>query len=421
MLYRKFIAMFLSCVTVLTTVIVFPVFADSKDETDNFKKILEQANLFAHMVVYNECSVEFPGQEHLYKSMEEKGIIVRKDGMWQPASHMQDPAAWEVLAAEYFQKVVFDSTVHLKETENGLEFGATGCTIYGFPSPIYDGVLVQTKQKDFVVLSFPAYVDGIVEPGHTVEFTKTNEKWIISGGSYFESVYASKTNYLRPTEYSDFESLVVLFNYADIYSHMFRSIWHYYVDYHEKNKIPSKGDAWLYEEQYLSQSMTTHAIPPYSKLLNYHDRMDSIAKWEEETLKYFTSNWRGVLPTNSVGTSLLEHEGQTYGFGDQLIEFQPWYQSIKLISLSEKTAEIQVDVIYDGFYDDTLTVEFVNTQNGWRISGGTYFKTVYDAYVVPPKTGENTALYALIFTLAVLPLAVLGVFLNKYRKIGGTS
>ena len=60
--------------------------------------------------------------------------------------------------------------------------------------------------------------------------------------------------------------------------------------------------------------------------------------------------------------------------------------------------------------------KFVNTQNGWRISVGTYFKTVYDAYVVPPKTGEHTALYATIFVLAVLPLAGFGVYQWKKRR-----
>jgi LPXTG-motif cell wall-anchored protein len=54
------------------------------------------------------------------------------------------------------------------------------------------------------------------------------------------------------------------------------------------------------------------------------------------------------------------------------------------------------------------------TADGWRVAGGTLFEEF--VALIPPKTGENTAIYALIFTLAILPLAVLGLYGRKKRR-----
>ena len=61
--------------------------------------------------------------------------------------------------------------------------------------------------------------------------------------------------------------------------------------------------------------------------------------------------------------------------------------------------------------------KFVKTEEGWRISESNVMDQYIDiALPNPPATGDPTAAYALIFTLAALPLAGFGVYEWKRRR-----
>ena len=55
------------------------------------------------------------------------------------------------------------------------------------------------------------------------------------------------------------------------------------------------------------------------------------------------------------------------------------------------------------------------TSGGWRISGGTYFETVYD--ITPPETGDNTPIFLTLTALSVLGFCALAVTVKRKEKL----
>ena len=163
-------------------------------------------------------------------------------------------------------------------------------------------------------------------------------------------------------------------------------------------------------------------------------QFDSLEKWDEEVLNYFTSDFLGLVRAvlGLIPPLIQEHNGKTYcaTINDYCFFYINWDSAV-LTQLSEEHAEITAEILTatDGEMYAYGTVEFEKTERGWRVCGGSYFDFEYlgedDALsrtppvaIDPPKTGEHTGLYALIFTLAVLPLGVFAIGAFKKRRRG---
>ena len=163
-------------------------------------------------------------------------------------------------------------------------------------------------------------------------------------------------------------------------------------------------------------------------------QFDSLEKWDEEVLNYFTSDFLGLVRAvpGIMKPLIQEHNGKTYcaTIVDYCFFYINWDSAV-LTQLSEEHAEITAEIVGANEQEGEMfaygTVEFAKTERGWRVCGGSYFDFDHlgedDALsrtppvaIDPPKTGDPTAAYALIFTLAALPLAGLGVAEWKRRR-----
>ena len=151
-------------------------------------------------------------------------------------------------------------------------------------------------------------------------------------------------------------------------------------------------------------------------------RFDSLEKWDEEVLRYFTSDFLGLI--RDPYSRVQEYEGKTYcSTMNRFCYFYINWENCVLTELTEEHAEITAEIFLEDeeLHRGYATVEYEKTEDGWRVSGGGYFDFEYfgkeDAISQdPPKTGDPTAAYALIFTLAALPLAGFGVYEWKKRR-----
>ncbi len=163
-------------------------------------------------------------------------------------------------------------------------------------------------------------------------------------------------------------------------------------------------------------------------------QFDSLEKWDEEVLNYFTSDFLGLVRAvpGIMKPLIQEHNGKTYcATIDDYCFFYINWDSAVLTQLSEEHAEITAEIVGANEQEGEMfaygTVEFAKTERGWRVCGGSYFDFDHlgedDALsrtppvaIDPPKAGDPTAAYALIFTLAALPLAGFGVAEWKRRR-----
>ena len=152
--------------------------------------------------------------------------------------------------------------------------------------------------------------------------------------------------------------------------------------------------------------------------LRYGERLNSIAAWEEELATYLDEDFlRRYMPTFK-DLLVYERDGGTYVIrgAEWTDESVPDWETAKVLSQDDHSLIFSVfyDHPYGTVFDEELTVMMKKTESGWRVAGGTLF----DAFIalIPPQTGDGTAAYALIFTLAALPLAGLGVHEWKKRR-----
>lgn len=103
--------------------------------------------------------------------------------------------------------------------------------------------------------------------------------------------------------------------------------------------------------------------------------------------------------------------------GDRDMDFD---KSFKIISQDEKCATVEFDVfIYEGFKIVSYTFDFVNTENGWRINGGTFvdnyftYGRYYNKEYQAPQTGVDMFAYAAV---AVVVLASVAVVVVKKKR-----
>ena len=151
----------------------------------------------------------------------------------------------------------------------------------------------------------------------------------------------------------------------------------------------------------------------------YAPQMDSFEKWNGELKSYFVEDFLGLLDNDSLFKPplVIEKEGVTYGTS-QVREYRGFFgwDDVAVTKLTKIVAILTAPEYY--YYDDGIgtygekTIELVKTEDGWRVSGGSYFGNENSL----PETGDSTAAYALIFTLAALPLAGLCVAEWKRRR-----
>ncbi len=165
--------------------------------------------------------------------------------------------------------------------------------------------------------------------------------------------------------------------------------------------------------------------PQYTAWYNpFAARFDSLEKWDEEVLKYFTSDFLGLI--GKPYSRVQEYNGKTYcSTEDRICFFYINWENCVLTELTEERAEITAEIILEDedLHHGYATVEYEKTEDGWRVSGGGYFDFEYFCKEEaisrePPQTGDSTAAYALIFTLSALPLAALCVYGWKKRRAG---
>ena len=158
----------------------------------------------------------------------------------------------------------------------------------------------------------------------------------------------------------------------------------------------------------------------------YASKMDSIEKWQTEVAGLYAEDFLGFVDQSPVHYSeplIVEKDGRTYGttYGKEGRGFFVW-EDADLTYCSEKYAVLSSEILMattEGLMPsgEIGTISFVKTEDGWRVSGGSYWTFHHPKYIdesVPPQTGDPTAAYALIFTLAALPLA--GLCAAEWKK-----
>ena len=173
----------------------------------------------------------------------------------------------------------------------------------------------------------------------------------------------------------------------------------------------------LWMNPYKSDSEVKHLYYPFAK------EFDTLKKWDDEVLNYFTSDFLGLIPhfVSEYGFIYLrEYQGKTYVGSEDSTElfYSVDWENVELTSRTAESALLTVGV-KNGYGDDegTKTLHLMKTDDGWRVDGGTFWELDFADYeYTPPATGDGTAAYALIFTLATLPLAGFGVYEWKKRR-----
>jgi hypothetical protein len=158
----------------------------------------------------------------------------------------------------------------------------------------------------------------------------------------------------------------------------------------------------------------------------YADRFTTVDQMKKELKRYFLYDFCELISCGGhaeddrfqtcVNHNIQEYQGRVYGNAELVdLSYLPIWETARLGSIDANSAQLIVSV---ADHSEEETILLTKTSEGWRVSGGSYFEMRYDISIppVPPKTGDPTAAYALIFTLAALPLAVFGVAEWKRRR-----
>lgn len=172
------------------------------------------------------------------------------------------------------------------------------------------------------------------------------------------------------------------------------------------------------EKGYIDKKLTVNPSFDYHSdfylYFDLPDAMQTMQAWEEAVKEYFTGDHWGILQR------IVKRSGRYViladrGGGEDL---EADWENAKLVEYSESRAVLTVDDINAGPYFPEMrdmTFVFVKTKDGWRIDESSYMMERCEI-INPPATGDPTAAYALIFTLAALPLAGFGVAEWKKRR-----
>ena len=172
------------------------------------------------------------------------------------------------------------------------------------------------------------------------------------------------------------------------------------------------------EKGYIGEQLTIDPSFDYNTdfflYFDLPDAMQTMQAWEEAVGEYFTGDHWGILQRivkRNGRYMILADRGGHYLAAD--------WENAKLVEYSESHAVLTVDDVNAGPYfpeERDMTFVFVKTEAGWRIDESTYMTKRCEEMIDPPKAGDSTAAYALIFTLAALPLAGFGVYEWKKRR-----
>ena len=391
--FKKSFAFFLAILLCAIALPLLPASANVPDDgelTAECTALLEEANIFAHLTSYNDPYVDYPTQHMDYYRFYKKGFTVYLESGYhkqRPADAYSTVDKWQELAKGYFTKGIPHLESHFETVDGVFRFISNEKSPYA--SPISDGMRILEKSENAVTFVFPAFIEYEIEDGHTAEFTKTENGWRISGGSYFNRVYGDGSKYTAPEQDSEFAEILrcamdafefsrtllqgypgVVFDYQNGKTSLF--IKKGYVDEHctESIVLPINSDP---------------ACEGFRTYYPYAAEFNSLDRWREEIKEYFTDDFLGLVtsPDPLISSSgnviypllaLQEHNGKTYGsaFAD-FVQCDAHWVNARLIYHSETTAVLAVsDVHYgDVFLEETIRLE--KTEKGWRVSGGTFW------------------------------------------------
>ncbi|MBQ7847779.1 MAG: hypothetical protein IJ344_05775 [Clostridia bacterium] len=111
---------------------------------------------------------------------------------------------------------------------------------------------------------------------------------------------------------------------------------------------------------------------------------------EEEVLKYFTPNFLALIDTEGEAPLFLEHDGTLYGRENNFIagftaEWEAFYTENGYHDLPckiTKRTPYHAEAEFFAFMSETggdgfmATMEFYNTEQGWRVCGGSFFDLI---------------------------------------------
>jgi hypothetical protein len=237
-------------------------------------------------------------------------------------------------------------------------------------------------------------------------------------------------------EAPDLEELAVLGKDAETFAMMLRQSFHptaidIVCERMSQDEVIGRTRELLLRKGYVDEHIAETVCPledPDDKGLDiieyypFSEKMVSIEIWNEEVRKYFVSDFLGLVNSGGDVPVIVEYNGKTYGMNTVDTYFYADWDECFLTDYSEQYAEITVLVVSaeDGNGLGYATVDFSKEADGWRVSGGSFYEYVYkhtgELIKDPPATGDGTAAYALIFTLAALPLAGFGVYEWKKRR-----
>ncbi|MBP3321001.1 MAG: hypothetical protein J6M12_01475 [Clostridia bacterium] len=172
------------------------------------------------------------------------------------------------------------------------------------------------------------------------------------------------------------------------------------------------------EKGYIDEKLTVNPSFDYHTdhflYFDLPDAMQTMQAWEEAVQEYFTGDHWGIL------RRIVKRNGRYVILADRGVGYnlEADWENAKLVEYNESRAVLTVDDI-DGALSFAemrdMTFVFVKTKDGWRIDESTYM-VQRCGKGTPPQTGDPTSAYALIFTLAALPLAGFGVAEWKRRR-----
>ncbi len=264
--------------------------------------------------------------------------------------------------------------------------------------------------------------------GHTIHFQNTKLGWKISGGSYFELMYnGGPVTPPIETNVPSLDELLTLAKETDLFCLMMQyefsgaaTLNPYFIVTQfalEKGYIDADANV----DDRIDLDMSDKLGSAFDSVPYYpcSQEMDTLEKWKEEVKQYFTWDMYGLVttPEGIFNERIIEYNNRVYVFGMFDRYISPMWNTAKLISADEKNATISL-MIEDVYSKDPFTIEFENTKNGWRISGGTYCDyayKIYDQEITPPAQTGDSAVYAL--WIAGISLLALGALMYRKKKI----
>lgn len=279
----------------------------------------------------------------------------------------------------------------------------------------------------------------------TIRLEKTEKGWRVSGGSFWSDDHGQKS----PDEQL-LKELADIGKDAEDFTRILSGFCFESTKELQGEEIPygeaaKRNVSFLQEKGYVDEHFGEHKFlrwPTNPEAVGYYRLFHQSFTTKEEViaeyLKYLHSDFLGL---GSRYPYLIEHEGKVYFYESPVclnLEVALWEHAC-LIAYTDTQAVVAVPV-YEGIEEIDFrnfygyaTVEFVKTEDGWRVDGGSFYDFVYNYQNTltkklpkiaslpetdpePPKTGEDTLVYLLPLCLSLAGFGGVTVALCKKRR-----